>query len=144
VAQRPHEQAAQVSVFEAIGVEPFLFRSTPALSTDAETATQANPEAATEVGAAAVEGVRGLTNERALVSKSARGAPWRQIIPVGPPRSFGQFLYSAMDRLVEGVDLMPPHKLHEFETSVGGAVDMKNVPREFFSIPLDDHGKELS
>ena len=60
------------------------------------------------------------------------------------PRLFGEFLDSAIDRLLEGVDLMPPHKLHEFATSVRGTVNMEDVPREFLSISLNDHGKELS
>ena len=38
---------------------------------------------------------------------------------------------------------MLPHKLHEFATSVRGAVNMEDVPREFLSISLNDHGKEL-
>ena len=56
----------------------------------------------------------------------------------------GEFLDSAIDRLLEGVDLMLPHKLHEFATSVRGTVNMEDVPREFLSISLNDHGKELS
>jgi hypothetical protein len=60
------------------------------------------------------------------------------------PRLFGEFLDSAIDRLLEGVDLMLPHKLHEFATSVRGTVNMEDVPREFLSISLNDHGKELS
>jgi hypothetical protein len=57
---------------------------------------------------------------------------------------WAQFLDSAIDRLLEGVDLMLPHKLHEFATSVRGTVNMEDVPREFLSISLNDHGKELS
>ncbi len=60
------------------------------------------------------------------------------------PRLFGEFLDSAIDRLIEGVDLMLPHKLHEFAASVSDAVRMEDVPREFLSIPLNDHGQELS
>ena len=39
---------------------------------------------------------------------------------------------------------MLPHKLHEFATSVRGTVKMEDVPREFLSISLNDHGKEPS
>ncbi len=39
---------------------------------------------------------------------------------------------------------MLPHKLHEFATSIRGAFNMENVPRELLSISLNDHGKELS
>jgi hypothetical protein len=60
------------------------------------------------------------------------------------PRLFGEFLDSAIDRLLEGVDLMLPNKLHEFATSVGGTVNVEDVPREFLSISLNNHGKELS
>jgi hypothetical protein len=60
------------------------------------------------------------------------------------PRLFGEFLDSAINRLLEGVDLMLPHKLHEFATSVRGTINMEDVPREFLSISLNDHGKELS
>ena len=60
------------------------------------------------------------------------------------PRLFGEFLDSAINRLLEGVDLMLPHKLHEFATSVRGTVNMEDVPREFLSISLNDHGKEVS
>ena len=50
------------------------------------------------------------------------------------PRLFGEFFDPTIDRLVEGVDLMPPHKLHEPAASVRGAVDMEDVPREFLSV----------
>jgi len=59
-------------------------------------------------------------------------------------RLFGEFLDPAIDRLIEGVDPMLPHKLHEFGANVGGAVNMEVVPREFQSISLNDHSKELS
>ena len=39
---------------------------------------------------------------------------------------------------------MLPHKLHEFATGVGDAVAIEDVPRQFLSISLNDHGKELS
>jgi len=44
------------------------------------------------------------------------------------PRLFGEFLDSAIDRLLEGGDLMLPHKLHEFATSVRGTVNMEECP----------------
>ena len=37
---------------------------------------------------------------------------------------------------------MPPHKLHEFATSVRGAVNGQDVAREFLSISLNDHSKD--
>jgi hypothetical protein len=69
---------------------------------------------------------------------------WRSSDRVSGLRLVGEFLDSAIDRLVEGVDLMLPYKLHESAASVGGAVGIEDVPREFLSIPLNDHGKELS
>jgi hypothetical protein len=69
---------------------------------------------------------------------------WRSSDRASGLRLLGEFLDSAIDRLVEGVDLMLPYKLHESAASVGNAVGMEDVPREFLSIPLNDHGKELS
>ena len=69
---------------------------------------------------------------------------WRSSDRVSGLRLLEEFLDSAIDRLVKGVDLMLPYKLHESAASVGGAVGIEDVPREFLSIPLNDHGKELS
>ncbi len=57
---------------------------------------------------------------------------------------FGEFLDSAIDWLIERVDLMPPYKLHELATSVRGAVNREDIPREFLAISLNDHGKDPS
>jgi hypothetical protein len=72
--------------------------------------------------------------------------PWGRgcFVDAAHPRLFEEFLDPAIDRLIEGVDLMLPHKLHEFAPSVRGAVNVEDVPREFLSISLNDHGKELS
>src|SRR3984957_6284799 len=68
--------------------------------------------------------------------RSGRGS----FVDSAHPRLFREFLDSAIDWLLEGVDVMLPHKLHEFATSVRGTVNMEDVPREFLSISLNDHG----
>ena len=71
------------------------------------------------------------------------GAPIRLAV-VTRLRLFGKLLDSAVNRFIERIDLMPPHKLHELATSVRCAINLENVSREFLSISLDDHSEVRS